>query len=68
MPEFAGRVNRIKQNIEIRKGLPADQRHETLLHEVLHAIDGELIIGLEEEDICRLAVALYASGWRHAKG
>jgi hypothetical protein len=35
-----------------------------MLHEVIHAISRELHMGLSEEDTCRFAVGMFASGAR----
>lgn len=40
-----------------------DQLKETLLHEVIHIISGELVLNLNEETIARLAVGLYSAGY-----
>ena len=41
-----------------------EQLEETLLHEVIHIIGGELVLGLDEETIARLAVGIYSAGYR----
>jgi hypothetical protein len=41
-----------------------EQLEETLLHEVIHMVDGELSMGLPEETIARLSVGIYSAGYR----
>jgi len=45
-----------------------EQLEETLMHEVIHIISGELVLGLEEETVARLAVGIYSAGYRIAGG
>ena len=60
-----GACNRQKQAITIlTEGIGQEQKEETILHEVVHIIDGELKLGLEEEDVSRLSVGLYSAGCR----
>jgi Zn-dependent peptidase ImmA (M78 family) len=59
-----GSVKRGQGLILINKDTTPDQQAETLLHEVIHAVDEELLIGLEEADVARLAVGLYSAGLR----
>lgn len=51
-----GLQNRARNTIKIRKDLPQSQIEETLIHEVLHAINGDL----KEETVDFLAMAIYA--------
>jgi len=58
-----GTAERAKQIINIdSESQGEDQFTETILHEVLHIVDGELMLGLSEETVARLAVGLYSSG------
>ena len=60
-----GTAKRSKQVIILNKELCAmEQLDETLLHEVIHIIDGELVLGLSEETVARLAVGIYSAGYR----
>jgi Zn-dependent peptidase ImmA (M78 family) len=59
-----GSMQRAHGIILINKDTTPDQQAETLLHEVIHAVDEELKIGLEEADVARLAVGLYSAGLR----
>jgi Zn-dependent peptidase ImmA (M78 family) len=59
-----GSIQRGRGIILINKSKTPDQQAETLLHEVIHAVDQELMIGLEEADVARLAVGLYSAGLR----
>lgn len=56
-----GSASQQYQTIMINKSVGKDQQKETLLHEIIHIIDNELKIGLEENDVCRLAVGLYSA-------
>jgi hypothetical protein len=58
-----GTCNVEQQVIKIKKNIECDQLYDTLLHEVLHIIDLELKLELQESDICRLAVGLYSAGY-----
>lgn len=58
-----GTMDRSRQRIRVFDDMAYDQRCETLLHEVLHAIDEELKLGLSEVTICRLAVGLHSAGY-----
>lgn len=51
-----GHQNRARNVIKIRRDLPQSQLEETLIHEVLHAINGDL----KEETVDFLAMAIYA--------
>jgi hypothetical protein len=61
-----GSAKRSAQTIVLNETLHREQMEETLLHEVLHIIDGELCCGLDEDCIARLAVGLYSAGARIA--
>jgi hypothetical protein len=50
-----GEQNRARNTIKIRNDLPQSQLEETLIHEVLHAINGDL----KEETVDFLAMAIY---------
>jgi len=65
--ETMGSCRRHSQTICINEELAKDQSDETLLHEVIHIIDGELVLGLTEETVARLAVGLYSAGYRWNK-
>lgn len=41
-----------------------EQLEETLLHEVIHIVDGELRLGLSETTVACLAVGIYSAGYR----
>lgn len=60
-----GNAKRSKQIITLNfEQCAPEQLEETLLHEVLHIIDGELVLNLPEETIARLAVGIYSAGYR----
>lgn len=64
-----GNANRSRQFMNVNvDGLALQQVESTVLHEVIHVIDGELKIGLTEEDVARLEVGLYSAGYRRAGG
>lgn len=63
-PDFMGTNSRHSQTITIVEGQGPDQEADTIMHEALHIISDELTLGLTEEQIARLAVALFASGVR----
>ena len=60
-----GSAKRSKQVILLNTEMCApDQLAETLLHEVIHIIDGELVLELDEATVARLAVGIYSAGYR----
>lgn len=59
-----GISNRHSQEILIDESTAEDQKAETLIHEVIHVIEEELLLGLPEETVARLAVGLYSAGMR----
>lgn len=59
-----GAACRSAQRINLNKEQADDQLRETLLHEVIHIVNDELLIGLSEEDVSRLSVGLYSAGCR----
>lgn len=56
--ELAGQVDYTTQEIRLRPGLTPAHQRETLLHEVLHAIDDFMGIDLTEKQVGRLANGL----------
>jgi len=56
-----GTTRRAKQIIHVDKELAKDQYSETILHEIIHVIDEELNLGLDEQTIARLAVGIYSA-------
>ena len=58
-----GSCNRERGFILIDNTLNTDQQNETLLHEIIHVIDGELKLNLDETTVARLAVGLYSAGY-----
>lgn len=50
-----GQQNRARNTIKIRNDLPQSQLEETLIHEVIHAINGDL----KEETVDFLSMAIY---------
>jgi hypothetical protein len=48
------------QKIIVRKGQPLETEQDTLLHEVIHAIDSELNLNLSEKQVRGSATGLLA--------
>jgi hypothetical protein len=60
-----GASNRPRQAIVLNgEECNKEQLEDTLLHEILHIISGELVLGLSEETVARLAVGLHSAGYR----
>lgn len=57
--DFIGRCFPHANKIQICQDLPDDKLFQTYLHEVLHAIDENLNMGLKHKTIDTLSVALY---------
>ena len=55
-----GMCDTIGQIIHLYEGQQPDALLEVLLHECIHAIDGEMRIKLEDVDVCRLAAGMQA--------
>jgi hypothetical protein len=49
-----------RQIIRVEKGLPKETEEDTLLHEVIHAVDETLGLGLSERQVIALASGLLA--------
>ena len=60
MGGMMGTSNASQQLIRINKDQSDANLLDTILHEMLHIIDRELGIGLEERDVQALAVGLYS--------
>ena len=57
--DYVGRCYPNANKIELVEDLPDDKLFQTYLHEVLHAIDINLNMGLKHKQIDTLSVALY---------
>lgn len=57
--ELLGQIQYIQQRILLNEGASYQQKCETLIHEVIHALDNVYNIGLEEKQVEQLGVALY---------
>lgn len=57
--DFIGRCFPHANIIQLDENLPPDKMGEVFLHEVLHAIDENLELGIKHKSINRLAIALY---------
>jgi hypothetical protein len=51
-----------KMWIKINKTIAKVQQEETLIHEVLHCISDELLLGLDEGTIQRIAAGMHSCG------
>jgi hypothetical protein len=57
-----GSFNHDEQVIYIQEGLAPTVAKETLFHEILHGVDNMVVSdGLDERDIFRLSVVMYAT-------
>jgi hypothetical protein len=56
---FIGRCFPHANRIQLEEGLCPDKMGETFLHEVLHAIDENLELGIKHKSVNRLGLALY---------
>ena len=56
----AGEMDPDKQRLHIRDGTPLEQEQDTLLHEVVHAIDHELDLKFSERQVRAFATGLLA--------
>lgn len=57
-PNQLGSCHLEAQRIEIRKGTPRETELDTLLHEVIHACDDSLGLGMTERQVHAMACAL----------
>lgn len=55
-----GEHDQMKGEVRVTGGLPHDEERETLLHELIHAIDEQIGIGLTEKRVRQLSVCIYA--------
>lgn len=62
MQGLMGSAKRTAGTIHISTDQSAESAEETLLHEIIHIVDGELSLGLSEETVARLAVGIYSAG------
>jgi len=62
-----GAAKRSDALIRINSEVSQEQQEETLLHEVMHIVDEELLLDLKEDQIHRLAVGVYSAGYRKVK-
>ncbi len=53
-----GELDPAKQRITVRKGQPLEQEQDTVLHEVIHAVDIEGNLGLSERQVRGLGTIL----------
>ena len=58
-----GTSNRRNQVIYVSTDQGKEQMVDTLLHEVIHVVNLELVLGLSEETVTRLAVGLVSAGY-----
>lgn len=55
----AGLIDYKPNVIYVDREAPEDDQRGTLLHEVLHAVDSEFYVGMDEEQITRMAAGLF---------
>lgn len=55
-----GEIRYLENQILIDSTMAESRQEQSLLHEILHEIDQQCALGLEERDVWRLAEALYA--------
>jgi hypothetical protein len=60
LPDALGETYTNRQIIRMQKGLPAETEQETLLHEVIHAVEESLALGMSESQVHALACGLFA--------
>lgn len=58
MPEALGLCLYNDQEIHIRKGMPFETTVDTLIHECVHMVDHEMMIGLSEEQVTKLGTGI----------
>lgn len=57
---LVGSIQHDKQEIYVEEGQPIEQEQDTLLHEILHGVERQMDLELEESAIRRLATGLLA--------
>lgn len=57
--DLLGQVDFLCQKIRLNAGASEEQKRETLLHEIIHAMDEKFRIGLKERQVEQLGVAIY---------
>ena len=57
--DYIARVLFKENKIRILNSYKIERKFRALLHEVIHIIDEDIKVGLEEEQICRLEAGLY---------
>jgi hypothetical protein len=58
--EFVGRVNSVKQTIVYASGQADEQRADTIVHEIIHALDYAMKLDVSEQQTHALAAGLVA--------
>lgn len=53
--KFYGKVSTAKQEITLAENLAIEKLFDTMFHEIVHAIDNELVLDLDEKTVDRLA-------------
>jgi hypothetical protein len=57
----AGRVDILDSRITVLSGMSDENTREVILHEILHALDTELGMGLKERQVTALSSALFST-------
>lgn len=60
LEDCLGETDSTHQTIKMQTGLPKDNEEETLLHELIHAVDESLGLQMTEAQVHALACGLYA--------
>lgn len=55
-----GDHSQVELKVRVREDLPPDEERESLLHELCHAVDEQLGLGIREKRIRAFSVGLYA--------
>ena len=55
-----GRSDTKMGQITLCKGMPQDIEEQTLLHEIIHVIDGNLSTNMSEKQVTAISAGLYA--------
>lgn len=58
--EQAGECDPCSQVIKVESGMPEDSERDTLLHEVVHAIDAEMDLDLTEKQVLGISKGILA--------
>ena len=57
--EYIGRVLFREQKIKILNSYPIEKKFRVMLHEIIHVLDEDYKMEINEENLCRLEAGLY---------